>query len=323
MDPSGFEFEDPSYDDNPEVQRILAAGGCRGRECQRPPPPPEKTVEGTREAVQVGATTRPVDVSTTGSAAGHVPQSAAAVAAGPMARPVAVQIGAGILKSVWGFANSIADVNTPQGQFRTALGIVQNAVEGARVGGVLGGVAGGLNTLNPLYALAVSGLETKAGIDTGNYERAAGAATTGVLIIGAAVVGGRGGGTAEGTTTFYRGMTWGEAQEAIAAQGLSAERILANQTQNPGAAGSGAYLTSQAATAEYYADLAGYQNRGLGPAVVRIDVPSAQFSAFAESRGIRVETPIPRGPFPGATETLIPPEHIFDFNGMGTFTIHF
>lgn len=125
-----------------------------------------------------------------------------------------------------------------------------------------------------------------------------------------------------GTTKFYRGMTYGEALEVVENQGLSAPRIAANQALNPGAAGSGAYITSQEATAGYYADLAGLQGRGLGPAVVRMEVPTQQFNAFAARTGISVETPIPRGPFPGASETLIPMQHIGEFNGMCTFCMH-
>ena len=129
-------------------------------------------------------------------------------------------------------------------------------------------------------------------------------------------------GAGGGTTTFLRGMTYGEALETVEMQGLSAERIAANQALNPGAAGSGAYMTSQEATAVYYGELAGLQGRGLGPAVVRMEVPTAQFNAFAARRGISVETAIPRGPFPGATETFIPMRHIGEFNQMCTFCLH-
>lgn len=125
-----------------------------------------------------------------------------------------------------------------------------------------------------------------------------------------------------GTLTFYRGMTYGEALEAVQGQALSAERIAANQALNSGAAGSGAYMTTQEATAAFYGDLAGLQGRGLGPAVVRMEVPAEQFSSFAAARGFPVETPIPRGPSPTATETLIPMEYIQEFNAMTTFFLH-
>jgi RHS repeat-associated protein len=124
------------------------------------------------------------------------------------------------------------------------------------------------------------------------------------------------------TTTFYRGMTYGEALEAVEAQGLNAQRIAANQTLNPGAAGSGAYLTTQEATAAYYADLAGLQGRGLGPAVLRMEASTAEFNAFAARWGVRIETPIPRGPFAGATETLVPMEGIGGFNAIFHFFLH-
>jgi RHS repeat-associated protein len=126
-----------------------------------------------------------------------------------------------------------------------------------------------------------------------------------------------------GTTTFFRGMTYGEALEAAEAQALNAERIAANQALNPGAAGSGAYLTTQEATAVHYGQLAGLQGRGLGPAVVSIEVSTPRFTSFAATHGIEIEVAIPKGPFPGATETLIPLEHLEEFNNMSTFKIHF
>ncbi len=128
--------------------------------------------------------------------------------------------------------------------------------------------------------------------------------------------------TAEGTTTFFRGSSYLEALEAVEAQGLNAERIAANQALNPGAAGRGAYLTSQRATGNFYADLVGGQGRGLGPGLLRIEVPTSQWNAFAARVELSVETPIPRGPFPGATETLIPMEHIEEFNQMAKFFLH-
>ncbi|MGK4000972.1 RHS repeat domain-containing protein, partial [Sorangium sp. So ce1024] len=74
VDPSGFEpeaqevFVDPEFHNDPEVRRIL---GCSGLECNHPF---FNEVEGSREAAEVGAAAAPVDVSTTGSASGHVPQ---------------------------------------------------------------------------------------------------------------------------------------------------------------------------------------------------------------------------------------------------------
>ena len=77
VDPSGFDKEgedavrqQEEWRRSPEAQRQWAED-CIGTECRRPP----QEVEGSREAVQVGAATRPLDVSTTGSAPGHVAQS--------------------------------------------------------------------------------------------------------------------------------------------------------------------------------------------------------------------------------------------------------
>ncbi len=67
VDPSGFE-EAPMVPGQPTLYV------CIGPKCNDSPPPPPPPVEGSREAVQVGAATRPVDVSTTGSAPGHVAQ---------------------------------------------------------------------------------------------------------------------------------------------------------------------------------------------------------------------------------------------------------
>ena len=180
----------------------------------------------------------------------------------------------------------------------------------------------------PIGALATPFVQIAPDTATTRFTTGAGTLLAAAVLgkVGMAEVGEPGGlaagGGGGGTTTFFRGMTYGEALETVEVQGLSAQRIGTNQALNPGAAGSGAYITSQEATAGYYGDLAGLQGRGLGPAVVRIDVPTGQFNAFATRTGISVETPIPRGPFPGATETLIPTQHIGEFNGMCIFCLH-
>ena len=92
VDPSGFDEvqfpDDPTYTKNPDVQRTLAVDYART----------EGKVEGSlQEAAENGATTRPVDVSTNGSASGHVPQ-AAVVPKAPSAPKTAGQVGVGVLK---------------------------------------------------------------------------------------------------------------------------------------------------------------------------------------------------------------------------------
>src|SRR5262249_42715691 len=80
VDPSGLSpgYEepevDPEYLKNPEVQRILAAG-CLGLECTKTAPPPQATkAQGPPEAKAAGAAASAVDVGTTGSASGYVPE---------------------------------------------------------------------------------------------------------------------------------------------------------------------------------------------------------------------------------------------------------
>ena len=87
---------------------------------------------------------------------------------------------------------------------------------------------------------------------------------------------------------------------------MDIDRIIANQAANPGAARMGVYLTTQRATANYYADLAGGSGRGLGPAVLRVDVSIEKFNLFAAAHGTPVEADVPNPPFPGQTETVIP-----------------
>jgi RHS repeat-associated protein len=122
--------------------------------------------------------------------------------------------------------------------------------------------------------------------------------------------------------TFFRGTTYGDALEVVDNQAISAERILVNQAAAPPASGPGAYLTKQLGTAEYFANLAGQDGRrGLGDAVLRIDVPRAQFEEFAVRCNICVDAPMPQPPLPNMTETLIPFEHLPELNSMATFSV--
>jgi hypothetical protein len=82
-----------------------------------------------------------------------------------------VRIGVGVAKAGFNFAASIAETGTLKGSIKLVLAAAQNAVAGGRGDGVLGGVAGVANTLNPLYALGVAGVDAKAGIETGITRR--------------------------------------------------------------------------------------------------------------------------------------------------------
>jgi hypothetical protein len=122
-----------------------------------------------------------------------------------------MQIGIGVLKSGFSFAVSIAAMGSRKGAIKLALDVAQNAVEGARADGVLGGVAGAVNTGNPLYAIAVAGVDAKAAIDKGDYQAAAESVTTVVLTVVATVVTARGRSTAKGSRSTVSGPKPGSA----------------------------------------------------------------------------------------------------------------
>jgi RHS repeat-associated protein len=117
---------------------------------------------------------------------------------------------------------------------------------------------------------------------------------------------------AEGTTTFYHGTSYYTAAQAVEVQGIDPGGLAANQETkivNPGL-----YLTQQESTAGYYADLQyGYGQAG-GPAILKIQVPTAAFNDFAAANGINVETPVAN--MEGQTETLIHPGSVRGFNNI-------
>ena len=129
-------------------------------------------------------------------------------------------------------------------------------------------------------------------------------------------------GTDDAIRIFFRGTTYRDAVEVVENQALNATRIAGHQAANPGAAGSGAYITSQFATAHHYAQLAGLFGRAGGPGILRLEVMAADFATFAARHGLEIETVIPRGPFPGSTETLIPQSLVEDFSAIARCFMH-
>lgn len=115
-------------------------------------------------------------------------------------------------------------------------------------------------------------------------------------------------------TTFYRGTTFYEAAEVVEQGGLNAARIAEHQLAAQNAAHEGAYLTTQLDTARYFGELAATQGRGGGLAILKLEVKTMEFEAFAARNGIAFEAPVAR--MPGMTETLIPPANIGEFNLM-------
>ena len=141
VDPSGFD---------PDTAELLIIKTPPSPPPVTPPPcrPSAARQDGgrpPREAAQNGATTRPVDVSTTGSAAGHVPQ-AAAVPKAPSASKTAGQVGVGVLKGAvkWYWA-----AIKPTSGTDILLAMVRGGVNGADHG-ALGAVVGVLTPPIPL-----------------------------------------------------------------------------------------------------------------------------------------------------------------------------
>jgi len=88
VDPSGFDpagLDGSSLSDLPGGFGLSFTGATKAGPPAPPAPPPSG--EGSREGAQVGAAARPVDVGTTGTGAGHVPEPVAAVAVVPFSAP--------------------------------------------------------------------------------------------------------------------------------------------------------------------------------------------------------------------------------------------
>jgi len=123
------------------------------------------------------------------------------------------------------------------------------------------------------------------------------------------------------TTTLYRGTTYLEALETVQNQTIDLERIIARQRLYAGTQRGFLYVTSQFATAAYYADLAGGQGRGLGPGIIKMEIPIKRFRAFARKYDVTLDTPVSRPPFLGQTEIKIPYEAVDEFNQITQFSI--
>ena len=120
--------------------------------------------------------------------------------------------------------------------------------------------------------------------------------------------------------TFYRGTTLGSALEIVEGlpNGFDIDRIIQNQLLERSEA-RGVFVTSQFNTALEFARVAGAYGRGLGPAVVRIEVPRRRFLNFARKYGIAVEAPMPQAR--GRTETLLPFESLPEFASFARFSL--
>lgn len=80
--------------------------------------------------------------------------------------------------------------------------------------------------------------------------------------------------------------------------------------------GPGLYLSSEEATAASFADASFRSGRGGGPAVVKISMPTEQFTSFIARTGATVDRPIPVPLAPGQLETFIPMADLPAFNNV-------
>ncbi|KYF90903.1 hypothetical protein BE20_16185 [Sorangium cellulosum] len=198
VDPSGFqpaaqdEQVDPDeFHKDPAVRRML---NCGGAECNDPFFHPENPrVEGSFEAAEVGATTAPVDVGTTGTSSGFASQPVTvspehAGAGGP---------GTVVGQTLLGAAEGTRDLGLGIARSLALNALTFGMYGGYELGGAIwagyeqDGIFGALNAVNPLYHIGLGAADTALAIDGGDY-REAGAVGTKTMVLAAATVFGTG-----------------------------------------------------------------------------------------------------------------------------------
>ncbi|WP_438016236.1 RHS repeat-associated core domain-containing protein [Sorangium sp. So ce315] len=141
-------------------------------------------------AAETGGATPPIDVSTTGSASGHVPQP---VNTAPEHTGAGAVVGQSLLGAAEGTVELAAGAARSLALNALTLGVYSGYELGsaAWAGYEEGGFLGALNAVNPLYQLGRGGADTALAIDRGDY-RAAGAAGVKTVLLAAAAVFGTG-----------------------------------------------------------------------------------------------------------------------------------
>ncbi|KYF87627.1 hypothetical protein BE18_29000 [Sorangium cellulosum] len=141
-------------------------------------------------AAETGGAMPPVDVSTTGSSSGHVPQP---VSTAPEHTGASAVVGQSLLGAAEGTVELAAGVARSLALNALTLGIYSGYELGsaAWAGYEEGGLLGALNAVNPLYPIGQGGADTTLAIGRSDY-RAAGEAGVKTLLLGAATVYGAG-----------------------------------------------------------------------------------------------------------------------------------
>ncbi|WP_441293178.1 RHS repeat-associated core domain-containing protein [Sorangium sp. KYC3313] len=191
VDPSGFQ-EEPVEEPILPVYSVVRPEHY-AVEIFYSPPKANQPEEGPREAVEVGATTAPIDVGTTGSSSGYVPQ------------PVTVSpehSGAGgpgtvVGQTLLGAAEGTRDLGAGIGRMLVLNALTLGMYSGYEFASAMwdgydeDGLAGALNAVNPLYHIGRGAADTALAIDRDDY-RTAGAAGTKTMVLAAATVFGMG-----------------------------------------------------------------------------------------------------------------------------------
>ncbi|XXT19469.1 RHS repeat-associated core domain-containing protein [Sorangium sp. So ce429] len=221
VDPSGFQAESETLLGS-QAPGLLEDDGVTPSPNQyqvtvRGPPPPWRSREA--EAAEVGATTAPVDVGTTGTSSGYTPQPVTvspehAGAGGP---------GTVVGQTLLGAAEGTRDVGIGVARMLVLNALTFGIYSGYELGGAIvdgyeeGGILGALNAVNPLYHMGLGAADTALAIDGGDYREAGAAGTKTVLLTAA--------------TVFGMGRGLGAAAEGSAAAGAVAATPLAARAQ--------------------------------------------------------------------------------------------
>lgn len=177
VDPSGFQDQPPAGNDGSDGPRDLVIT-VRGD-------PPQRVVEGSREATQVGDVRPPADMNLLGLISSWIPQVPATLEEWLKPLAIAEQLRLGVHRGMQELV-----INTGKSLWLNFVtgglyGVYSNGkaiYEGYKEGGALGA----LNAVNPLYHLARGVVDTVDALERGDYE-AAGAIAAPTAVLGAAL----------------------------------------------------------------------------------------------------------------------------------------